>query len=335
MLRDIVMHALGISKESHRAAGILGKGIRSVEESCTSKEGSADNSHEPRGESSPDHESVRRSHNLKIESSPTGKTGHSSKHAPTTNPSHEKQRKPHNTTPSPNSRLSSGFGSLHDVETSTPYDLSYNQELPREDTQIQSPPNTHHPSYRTPPPPLQTGTPPLQVRGGTQESRMPQHSHPQPYPQSQTSNTPPRHHYSTNSRQSLPHNDRNHKERGSWTGQRGTGATPQQRSRIGNAVASPSGEADFQSPSSSSHQVPVYLQSPRGHKGTSPTSSPFDESYSPRKPLSTREQQALQQLEVKQVHLQRSKHEEQQLSTNVQLLSLRVKEEDLRYVCRV
>ena len=207
----------------------------------------------------------------------------------------EKRLPQANLSPSPNSRLSSGFGSLQE-DDDTLCESSYNQAIAR--------------------------------RNATQQSLT--------SPRSSVSTDVPYSH--TTSRQAVA-----------------LSSFPENTVK----VTKPSSTRNIitsQTESSRTRHEPLASHTPNERKiktqiirnqcnPLSPTSPPFEQhhvsmpvsSTSPSveqrrafKPLSPTDERALQQLKERQVQLQRSREERQKLTSNVQLLDLRVQEEELR-----
>ena len=140
------------------------------------------------------------------------------------------------------------------------------------------------------------------------------------------------------------------------TGTRKTQALPSSPENTGKMTKSYSTKhiITSQTESSKNRHEPILSQTPnertvksqsiRYHSSAlSPTSPPFEQQSKPLsqpspsveqhrafKPLSPTDEKALQQLKERQVQLQRSREERQKLTSNVQLLDLRVQEEELR-----
>lgn len=212
----------------------------------------------------------------------------------------------HTTTPSPNSRLSSGFGSLQDEDGSL-FESSYSQQgvakvqAPMQDVRLQG----SEASQRASPQKHADEAQMTVFRSHHQQQRPPQHGKHHVQRQPSTRDTSPASHGNKTATVSQP------------IGPATTSV--QQGARVFSLPNSPPkvGHTSSQgSPQKRKKQV------------TSPT-SPFSGLSSP---ISAQERHAVseQQLEAKRVEIRESEGEKQKLKCEVQLLGLKVQEEEIR-----
>ena len=230
----------------------------------------------------------------------------------------EKRLPQANSSPSPNSRLSSGFGSLQE-EDDTLCESSYNQAIARR--------NATQQSLTSPPSSVSTD---LSYSHTTSRQAVvgvsPLH----------TSS----HHQSaaTCSRdaQILTSSPENTGKviKPSSTRNIFMSQTESSRNRHEPLASHTPNERKIKTQSIRNQSNPLSPTSPtfEQHHVTTPVSStsPSVEQRRVFKPLSPTDERALQQLKERQVQLQRSREERQKLTSNVQLLDLRVQEEELR-----
>ena len=210
---------------------------------------------------------------------------------------------PPTTTPSPNSRLSSGFGSLVDTEGMATGESGHNQDVLSQQTRSPS----HQQASKTPPPPVQSVSD--QLREQRKRKKVERQ---QKQSQQSTVLSPP-----------------DSKSEGGKMRSDVPGPTISERSprHISKAwmspTVTPNSSIDQTRPSVygyTAHQIPP----PR--KQTTPPVSP------PVKVVSPREENDMQRLMLKQEELRQSRHERKKLANQVQMLDLHVEGEKLRLV---
>ena len=225
-----------------------------------------------------------------------------------------------NLTPSPNSRLSSGFGSLQEEDAAL-FESSYNQDIAKRNiAQHPSPPPSVHHNVRAATEVQYTHTTSAQGVGAAPSSL---HTSSRQYPMATRE-------------QRLSSSQKNTAIETKPSNQTGSGST----------VRSPNDGTEKRRPSHSSHnhserknkvqstrhqRNPLFPKSPpfeENQANKSPTSPPFGQCHTS-KTLSSTDERALQQLKERQVQLLRSREEQQKLTSDVQLLSLKVQEEEL------
>ena len=224
-----------------------------------------------------------------------------------------------NLTSSPNSRLSSGFGSLQEEDAAL-FESSYNQDIAKRNAaQHPSPPPSVHHNVRAVTEVQYTHTNSAQGVGAAPSSL---HTSSRQYPMATRE-------------QRLSSSHKNTAIDTNSSNQTGLGST----------VRSPNDSTEKRCPSHSSHthterkikvqntrhqRNPLFPKSPpfEENQANKPLTSPFGQCHTS-KTLSSTDERALQQLKERQVQLLRSREEQQKLTSDVQLLSLKVQEEEL------
>lgn len=225
-----------------------------------------------------------------------------------------------NLTPSPNSRLSSGFGSLQEEDAAL-FESSYNQDIAKRNAaQHPSPPPSVHHNVRAATEVQYTHTTSAQGAGAAPSSL---HTSSCQYPMATRE-------------QRLSSSQKN----------AAIDTKPSNQTGSGSAVRSPNDGTEKRRSSHSSHthtERKIKVQSTRHQRNPLfPKSPPFEENQANKsltsppfgqchtsKTLSSTDERALQQLKERQVQLLRSREEQQKLTSDVQLLSLKVQEEEL------
>ena len=210
---------------------------------------------------------------------------------------------PPTTTPSPNSRLSSGFGSLVDTEGMNTCESSHNQDVLSQQTRSPS----HQQASKTPPPSVQSVSD--QLREQRKQKKVERQ-----WKQSRQSTviSPP---------DSKP-------ERGKMRSDV-PGPTVSERSprHISKAWMSPT-----MSPNSSVDQTRPSVSGYTGHHVSPPRKQTIPPVSPPVKVVSPREENDMQKLMLKQEELKQSRHERKKLANQVQMLDYHVEGEKLRLV---
>lgn len=228
-----------------------------------------------------------------------------------------------NLTPSPNSRLSSGFASLQEDDAAF-FESSYNQDIAKRNVAKHPsppPPSVHH-NVRAATEVQYTRTTSTQ---GVDVGPSSLHTSSRQYPM-----------VNTTREQRLSSSQRN----------TAIDTKPSNQTASGSTVTSPNDSTEKRRSSLSSHthsERKIKVQSTRHQKNPLfPKSPPFEENQASKplnsppfgqchtnKTLSSPDERALQQLKERQVQLLRSREEQQKLTSDVQLLSLKVQEEEL------
>ena len=227
-----------------------------------------------------------------------------------------------NLTPSPNSRLSSGFGSLQEDDAAF-FESSYNQDIAKRNVAKHPsppPPSVHH-NVRTATEVQYTHTTSMQGVVGIGPSSL--HTSSRQYPMATTT-----------------------REQRLSSSNTAIDTKPSNQTALGSTVTSPNDSTEKRRSSLGSHthsERKIKVQSTRHQKNPLfPKSPPFEENQASKplnsppfgqchtnKTLSSPDERALQQLKERQVQLLRSREEQQKLTSDVQLLSLKVQEEEL------